>query len=194
MSGGESEDIRRFLEGDEGAFRPIMDRWYRPIVNFLYRCTGNLDDAAELAQETFQTVARRLGDLQDPARFSSWIYKIALNHSRMRLRKMRSRPTEPLEAQTFENNEFKDSFQSLTVSAAFSPEERLSRQEMARVVRVALARIEPKQREVIVLKEYSGLKFHEIAEVLDAPISTIKSRMYLGLESLKREILKIIRP
>ncbi|HNR39360.1 MAG TPA: sigma-70 family RNA polymerase sigma factor [Acidobacteriota bacterium] len=194
MSSGEAEEIRRFLAGDEGAFQAIMNRWHRPIVNFLYRCTGSQDDAAELAQETFQTVARRLGDLKDPARFSSWIYKIALNHSRMRMRKQRNRQMESLDAQTFENNEPKDSYQSLTLNTSLSPEERLSKQEMARVVRQALDRIEPKQREVIVLKEYSGLRFHEIAEVLDAPISTIKSRMYLGLESLRREIIKIIRP
>ena len=47
MSSGEAEEIRRFLAGDEGAFQAIMNRWHRPIVNFLYRCTGSQDDAAE---------------------------------------------------------------------------------------------------------------------------------------------------
>jgi RNA polymerase sigma-70 factor (ECF subfamily) len=139
-------------------------------------------------------VHRRLGDLKDRQSFSSWIYKIALNHSRMRLRRQRGKKTESLEELTFENHELKDHYQSLTSGADSSPEEQFSAGEMQQVVRRALARLDERQREVIVLKEYSGLKFHEIAEVLDAPVSTIKSRMYIGLENLKKEILKIIQP
>jgi RNA polymerase sigma-70 factor (ECF subfamily) len=64
---------------------------------------------------------------------------------------------------------------------------------MAAAVRKALGRLEDRQREVILLKEYGGLKFQEIAETLDIPLSTVKSRMYIGLENLRHEIRKIIR-
>jgi RNA polymerase sigma-70 factor (ECF subfamily) len=194
MKQTDSELIGLILDGDDRAFSELVRRWQRPMVSFLLRITGNLDDAMELAQETFHTVFRRLGGLKDRESFSSWIYKIALNHSRMRLRRQRGRQMDSLEELTFENNELKEHYQSLTVGESYSPEEQFSAGEMERVVRAALARLDEKQREVIVLKEYTGLKFHEIAAVLDAPVSTIKSRMYIGLDNLKKEILKIIHP
>ena len=194
MKQEDAELIGRILDGDDQAFSELVRRWQRPIVSFLLRLSGNMDDAMELAQETFHTVFQRVGGLKDPRSFSSWIYKIALNHCRMRQRRRRGRVMESLEDLSFDNNELKDHYQSLTGNEPFSPEEAFSAGEMERAVRAALSRIDEKQREVIVLKEYTGLKFHEIAEVLDAPVSTIKSRMYLGMENLKREILKIIQP
>ena len=194
MKSEDSEIIERLLQGDAQAFHEMMKRWQQRIVHFLYRQTGNLDDAAELAQETFQTVYQRIGLLKDPDSFSSWLYKIALNHSRMRHRKKRHREMEFLDTSADENGEPPDHFRSLADSGAFSPEEHFSRAEMEAVVRQALSKLEERQREVILLKEYQGLKFIEIARILDTPISTVKSRMYLGLENLKREIMKIVKP
>lgn len=194
MSHDDKELIKQVMDGDERAFAELVRKWQRPLVNFIVKYTGNVDDAQELIQETFRTVYEKLPSLKEPERFSSWIYKIALNQARMHLRRIRNRQTETLEDQTYENNEQKDVFSSFTASEQANPEERFSRQEMARVVRRALRRIDEKQRDVIMLKEYGGLKFTEIAEVLDAPLSTIKSRMYMGMENLKREILKIIEP
>jgi RNA polymerase sigma-70 factor (ECF subfamily) len=186
--------IQRFLEGDEFAFNHLVGKWHRPVLNFLYRYTGNMDDAQELTQETFKTVYEKLSTLKDRERFSSWIYTIALNHSRMRLRKRRSRPVEAIEDYTYDNNEQMDHYTSLTADGSFTPEEKFSQDEMADVVRRALDRLDQKQREVIMLKEYTGLKFSEIAEILGTPLSTIKSRMYIGMENLKKEIIRLIKP
>jgi len=194
MTLDDKELIQRFLEGDEYSFNHLVGKWHRPVLNFLYRYTGNMDDAQELTQETFKTVYEKLATLKNRERFSSWIYTIALNHSRMRLRKRRSRPLEPIEDYTYDNNEQMDHYSSLTADDSFSPEENFSQEEMARLVRRALERLEQKQREVIMLKEYAGLKFAEIAAVLDTPLSTIKSRMYIGMENLKREIIRLIKP
>jgi len=151
-------------------------------------------DVQELMQETFKTVFEKLADLKNRERFSSWIFTIALNHSRMRLRKRRSRPEEAIEDYTHENGEPMAHYHSLGTESSFSPEERFSSDEMAQVVRSALDRLDPRQRDVIMLKEYTGLKFAEIAEVLNTPLSTIKSRMYIGMENLKKEVMKIIKP
>jgi len=194
MRSEDNQIIERLLQGDAQAFPELLKRWQQRIVHFLYRHTGNLDDAVELAQETFQTVHQRIGYLKDRDSFSSWLYKIALNHSRMRMRKNRHREVEFLDTSADENGEPPDHYRSLAEPGAFSPEEQFSRVEMEGVVRQALERLEPRQREVILLKEYQGLKFAEIAQILDTPVSTVKSRMYLGLENLKKEILKIVKP
>jgi RNA polymerase sigma-70 factor (ECF subfamily) len=190
----DKELIARFLQGDTQAFNQLVSKWHRPITNFILRYMGNHDDAQELSQETFTSVYEKLHSLKDWDRFSSWMFTIALNHCRMRLRKQQARPVVALEEKTNENNEQIEHYVSLTSNSSFSPEESFSKDEMAQVVRSALSRLDQKQKEVIVLKEYTGLKFSEIADILDTPLSTIKSRMYIGMENLKKEILKIIRP
>lgn len=194
MINQDAELIERTCSGDEAAFQVLLQRWHRPILNFLLKCTGNQDDAKELVQETFQTVFQKLDKLKDRERFSSWIYKIALNHSRMRQRKRQFRREESIEQTFFEGSDKADHYSALATNGAFSPEETFSRKEMEQVVRQALEKLNEKQREIIVLKEYSGLKFAEIAEIVDCPVSTVKSRMYIGMENLKMEILKIIQP
>lgn len=186
--------IERVIKGDEEAYQDLVNRWRRPVLSFLHRQLGNMDDALEAAQETFRTVYEKLDGLKDRQRFVPWLFKIALNHARMKLRRTGSRKLESLDELISNEERPEQHYQSVTGNSVFSPEEQLSRQEMEQVVRQALARLSHKQREIILLKEYSGLKFHEIAQVLDCPVSTIKSRMYLGLESLKQEIVRIITP
>lgn len=189
----ERNRIQRVLHGDEDAFDELVARWKRPVYNFLLRNAGNPEDAQELLQETFRSVFQKISSLKDLDKFSSWLFAIALNHCRMRFRGGKQSRTDYIEDMAGGDDSGALAV-ALHAGGPSSPEEQFSREEMGRVVRAAVRGLGDKYREVIVLKEYSGLKFTEIAEVLELPLSTVKSRLYLALEQLRKEILKKIKP
>lgn len=186
--------IRQFLGGDDEGFHRLVHNWYKPILGYLSRQTGNVEDARELTQETFRTVYEKLPALKETDRFAPWLYRIALNHFRMRARRKGPRLEDSLDQHMEAGAEPRLGTLFGAQEGVPDPEESLGRADMERCVRLAIERLEPRLREVVLLKEYEGLKFHEIAAVLDCPVSTVKSRMYLGLETLRREIARIVKP
>ena len=160
----DSKIIDRVLDGDTNAFNLLVWQWEKPIYNYIYRMVGNPDDALDLCQESFLKSFRELGTLKDKDRFSSWLYRIAHNVCYSRFRKDKGKTFVELDP---------------NVGASRMPiENRLA-------VEKALGQLPDDQREVVVLKVYHGLKFDEIAAVQDAPVSTVKSRLYMGFDKLK---------
>jgi RNA polymerase sigma-70 factor (ECF subfamily) len=166
------------LLGDAGCFGELIRRWEQKIYGFIRRYVGNSDDARDLTQDTFVKAYQNLDRLSDPARFSSWLYKIALNECRMRFRReKRSRSVSLEEVNTEVNTITRDET---------TPESEFAAKEGVERLKEAFELLPREQREVIIMKEYQGLRFHEISDVLEIPLSTAKSRMYLGLKTLRR--------
>ncbi len=165
------------LEGDGDSFGELFERWHRRIYGLILRYVGNREEAQDLTQDTFIRAYQNLSHLSDPARFSSWLYKIALNECRMRFR--RKRHTSPVALQDCAGVE-------QIVAERATPEAVLVAKESFQTLRKAFRRLPEEQKAVIVMKEYQGLKFHQISEILEVPLSTVKSRMYLGLKTLKK--------
>ncbi|MEE8584458.1 MAG: sigma-70 family RNA polymerase sigma factor, partial [Acidobacteriota bacterium] len=163
--------------GDGACFGELTERWQNRIFRFISRHVGSSEAAQDLTQDTFIKAYRNLARLADHRRFSSWLYKIALNECRMRFRRGKSRLVVPYDEQAE---------LELERSQAPDPERQVQERERAEILRRAFQELPEEQRAVIVMKEYQGLKFHEIAEVLDTPVSTVKSRMYLGLKTLRK--------
>jgi len=156
--------IERILDGDTEAFNLLVRQWEKPIYNFIVRLVGDREGAMDLCQESFMKAYRELGTLKDRDRFSSWLYRIAHNTCFSRLRKDQGKTFVELE-----------------------PETRASRSsiESRLAVEKALQQLPEDQREVVVLKVFQGLKFDEIAAIQGAPVSTVKSRLYMGFEKLR---------
>ena len=169
--------VERAQNGDSGAFNLLMKRWQGRIYRVAYRYFADSDDAKEITQKTFITIYRKLDTLAEPGKFSSWIYRVANNLCLDELKRAGRRKSQPLEhvAETSNGNG--------------TPEKDLESQELGEILQKALMLLPDEQRVVVILKEFEGLKFREIAEILDESENTIKSRMYYGLRSL-REILK----
>ncbi|MDA2923686.1 sigma-70 family RNA polymerase sigma factor [Acidobacteria bacterium AH-259-L09] len=167
------------LQGDTASFGELIERWQQKIYAFICRYVGNVEEAQDLTQDTFTKAYRNLGRLSDPARFSSWLYKIALNECRMRFR--RRRKLQPVSLQDYQDL----SERNLKADTA-TPEAELATKESIRLLREAFADLPEEQKAVILMKEYQELKFHEISEILGVPLSTVKSRMYLGLKTLRK--------
>jgi RNA polymerase sigma-70 factor (ECF subfamily) len=147
----------------------------------IYRIMGSEEEARDLSQETFLRAYRALKAFKGEARFSSWLYQIALNVCRDRMRRKRGRSFVSLD-------ELDEAGQSLPAFTGPSALEIAERNDVARAVSAAVAALPEEQREVIVLKEYQGLTFLEIAEILGLPMSTVKTRLYRGLGQLRERL------
>ena len=182
MGVSDEELVARSVGGDLDSFNQLVRRWERPIHALAYRTLGREEEARDVCQEAFLRAYRSLPGFRGQAKFSSWLYRITLNLCRDWQRRERRSPI-------VASPEGVD----LVAAAAeqgpvVSIEEMVSRNDMSRAVARAMARLPDEQRTAIVLKEYQGLTFQEIADLLDCPLSTVKTRMYQGLTVLRREL------
>lgn len=166
---------------DHAAFARLVERWEGPIQRLCARMTGDLHRAEDLAQEAFTRVFSRRRDFEPSSRFSTWLWRIALNLCHDELRRRQRRPEWSLDAAG--DSEAPGGADSVP-DAAPSPAELTERLEQAELVRRALLRLPETHRTVVVLRHYEGLKFAEIAEVLGIPEGTVKSRLFDALERL----------
>jgi len=163
------ELVEQVLGGRVDAFNLLVWRWQRSLYNFLYRLTGDREQARDLAQETFLKAYTRLKDLRERDKFSAWLFRIAVNLQRSQYR---SRPPE-------------DAWDDLGLGDEPEAPADSATRELRMTVRTLLGRLTPEQREVVVLKVYEGFRFDEIATILDCPASTVKSRLYAAFDQLR---------
>lgn len=171
-----------YRDGDARAFEELVKRHERGVFNFILRSVGRRDIAEELLQDVFLRVIRNASGYQQSAKFTTWLYTIARNICIDRARKKGGRelsldqPVGEGEKQTFLDQVADSSSQLAT-----DHDREVFRQKLEK----ALALLPEEQREVFVMREISDLKFREIAEILDIPVPTVKSRMRYALEALR---------
>jgi RNA polymerase sigma-70 factor (ECF subfamily) len=182
MTGTDEELVARSQEGDVESFNQLILRWERPIHALAYRVIGREEEARDVCQETFLRAYRALPGFKGQARFSSWLYRIALNLCRDWIRRQRRAPMLQMP------EEFDPADLMAEGGPAESIEDLVARRELGAVVARAMARLPDEQRTAIVLKEYHGLTFQEIADLQDCPLSTVKTRLYQGLSVLRRHL------
>ena len=184
MTSTDEELVARSIGGDHDSFNQLILRWERPIYALAYRTIGREEEARDVCQETFLRAFRALPKFRREAKFSSWIYRIALNLCRDWARKERRTPV----VQPPEDMDL------IEMAAAAEPSESIedlvARKDMAERVEQAMTRLPEEQRTAIVLKEYHGLTFQEIADLQGCPLSTVKTRLYQGLTVLRRELAR----
>jgi RNA polymerase sigma-70 factor, ECF subfamily len=178
----DEELVARSVGGDTDSFNQLIKRWERPIYALAYRTLGREEDARDVCQETFLRAFRALGGFKGQAKFSSWLYRIALNLCRDWQRRERRAPVVAAP----------DGVDLVELAGEGEGVERVddavARKDLSRAVAKAMRSLPEDQRTAIVLKEYHGLTFQEIAELLGCPLSTVKTRLYQGLTVLRREL------
>ena len=184
MNWTDEDLVTRSRGGDLESFNQLVLRWERPIYALAYRVIGREEDARDVCQETFLRAFRALPGFKGQAKFSSWVYRIALNLCRDWMRRQRRTPT----VQMPEGADPEEL--AAEGGPAESIEDLVSRRELSAVVAEAMALLPEEQRTAIVLKEYHGMTFQEIAELQGCPLSTVKTRMYQGLSVLRRHLEK----
>jgi RNA polymerase sigma-70 factor, ECF subfamily len=188
MTWTDEELVARSISGDNDSFNELILRWERPIYALAYRTIGREEDARDVCQETFLRAFRALPGFRGQAKFSSWLYRIALNLCRDWVRRERRTPV----VQPPEDMDL------MELAAAREPSESIedlvARKAMTKAVERAMALLPEEQRTAIVLKEYHGLTFQEIADLVGCPLSTVKTRLYQGLTVLRRELVRESAP
>ncbi len=183
MTATDEELVARSIAGDTESFNQLILRWERPIYALAYRQIGREDDARDIVQDAFLRAFRALPGFKGEAKFSSWLYRITLNLCRDFMRRAKRAPFLPVP----EGMELTD-LASTESTRVESVEDVVTREDLSRHVARAMGVLPEEQRSAILLKEYHGLTFQEIAELQGVPLSTVKTRLYQGLTVLRREL------
>jgi RNA polymerase sigma-70 factor (ECF subfamily) len=175
----ESDWVAASQQGDNRAFNRLVLKWEKQIYNLTLRMLQDPGEAEDTTQDVFLAAFRNIRRFRKDAKFSTWLYRIAVNHCLSRLRRRPhgihvSLDAEGSEERVMSRLPSRDSHEGEILS-----EERQSR------VRAALQFLQPEHKAVLELKFFQDLTFEEIAAVVEAPVSTIKSRLYAGLEVMR---------
>jgi RNA polymerase sigma-70 factor (ECF subfamily) len=173
------------MEDDPEAFALLVKRWQGPIQNLCTRMLGDGHRGEDLAQEAFAKVFARRKDYVPSSKFSTFLWRVALNLCYDELRRRNRRRETSFEAGIEEHD--------TAMAEELAPDASLIRHETADRIRAALLSIPETYRSVVVLRHYEDLKFREIGDVLGIPEGTVKSRMAEGLTQLAR-LLDTERP
>jgi RNA polymerase sigma-70 factor (ECF subfamily) len=171
----DEELVRRFRAGDEQAFDLLVARWSAPIFRLACRLTGERDAADDVRQMALLQLYRGLNGFEERARLSTWLQRVVVNlcTDRRRAAALGQRSTDTLEAEAW------------VAPDAPTPGESCANGELAALVARAVLALPVAERVVVVLRHYHDLPFPEIAAIVGAPVSTVKSRMAKGLRSLR---------
>jgi RNA polymerase sigma-70 factor (ECF subfamily) len=176
--------VERALSGDPEAFGEIVRRWERRIFALAFGMLGREEDARDATQETFLSAFRNLRNFRGEARVSSWLHRIAVNQCITRQRRAKVRSETALEDEAEKNA----AVFALPMEA--SPARSAEEVERSIAVRRAVTALPPDLRQVVVMKEFEELTFQEIADALELPLSTVKSRLYTALRQLQMRLKK----
>jgi len=184
MTRTDEELVARSIDGDVESFNQLVLRWERPIYALAYRVIGREEEARDVVQETFLRAFRGIKNFRGQAKFSSWVYRIALNLCRDWIRRERRAPIQATP----------EGVDLVELAAEQGPVESIetlvARHDLSKIVEQAMALLPDEQRTAIILKEYHGMTFQEIADMQGCPLSTVKTRLYQGLTVLRRHLEK----
>jgi len=180
----EEDLLRRCARGDAAAYRELVERLEKPLINFILRFVGERHVAEDLFQETFVRVVKTLGDFRPEASLSTWIHTIARNLSLDWLKAKRRHRETALDAVSSEERGRVIYFKDMLRAGSASPDARAESTEEERRVSQALGSLSPIKREALVLRMYAGLQYSEIARIQNAPVGTVKFRIHEAIRDL----------
>jgi RNA polymerase sigma-70 factor, ECF subfamily len=179
-------------QGLEGPFRELYDLYKDRVYNVCYRITGNATDALDASQETFGILFRKLRDFRFQSKFSSWVYRVAVNAAIDMKRRSQTRRMTSLEALqersgTGRSTRFdpRDEEIEMPISAA-------ARHELEEQIQLTILRLSPKLRAITVLRYVENLSYDQIAETLQISLGTVKSRLARAHDVLDRELTPVL--
>ena len=176
--------VERALTGDAEAFGEIVRRWERRIFALAYGMLGREEDARDATQETFLAAFRNLRGFRGEAKVSSWLHRIAVNQCISRQRRAKVRSESALE------DEHENALSGFAAPFSHSPSHVAEGRQETVAVRRAINSLPVELRQVVVMKEFEELTFREIADTLELPLSTVKSRLYTALKQLQMRLQK----
>ena len=178
--------------GDVDAFRPLVEKHQKKMLNIAYRMMGDYEAASEVVQDAFLQAYKAIRKFRGEARFSTWLCRIVINLSKNRIKQMKTRLERegvsldaPIET---EDGQVPHDPPAQEPSAL----EQMERKEVERAVQVCINALDNDYREVLVLRDIQGLSYDEIGEILKIPGGTVKSRLFRARDALKEGLKKVL--
>lgn len=181
-----------YKDGDKNAFEMLYRRYEKPVLNLIYRMVMDASEAESLCQETFYRVVKARKRYKATAQFKTWLFQIALNLSRDRLRRMKHRAHLSLNAQIQPQNEAGMELQDRLSDPNPGAAANLESGQLESLVKAAITSLPEEEHLVVVMKEYQGMPYSEIAEIMDCPVGTLKSHNHRAHKKLKKILSKYI--
>jgi RNA polymerase sigma-70 factor, ECF subfamily len=180
--------VRRVQAGEKGAFDLLVRKYQHKLTSVISRYVGDWSECQDVAQESFVRAYRALGNFRGESAFYTWLYKIAINTAKNWLVSQGRRP--PTEDVQVEDAEHLDA--AVRLKDGSTPERELLRQEIERTVTRAVDALPDELRQAITLREVDGLSYEEIAETMNCPIGTVRSRIFRAREAIDEQLKPLL--
>jgi RNA polymerase sigma-70 factor (ECF subfamily) len=178
----DEELIARFQDGDNYAFDLLVKRYKDPLLNFIFRFVGEKNEAEDIVQETFLRLFKNKHYYKEIAKFSTWIYTIAGNLAKTELRKRKRR-------KLFSISHYMSTEKDYDIpDDTTSPESDTNTLITDKIIQKAIDKLSPKFKQVIILRDVQGFSYEEIAEIVNIPLGTVKSRVNRARLKLQEDL------
>jgi RNA polymerase sigma-70 factor (ECF subfamily) len=175
----DSEIVRQARSGDAAAFDELMRRYKRPVLNFIFRMLNNAEDADDVAQDVFVRVYQNLDIYRPETKFSTWLFALARNAAIDRIRWRGRHQTESIES-------------APEIIASSGTAEEVHAHEVGDQIAAAVAKLPEDQKTAIVLSEYHGMSYAEIAGVMHCSEKSVESRLYRAKQTLRASLRHLL--
>ena len=180
--------VERAVAGDQRAFELLVIKYQRRIERLIGRMVRDVDLVEDIAQETFIRAYRALAQFRGEAQFYTWLYRIAVNTAKKALVDMRRNPLVSESALRSSDDEDETSGVENELTSAETPETVLAAKEIAAAVNAAMEALPEELRQAVTLREIEGLSYEEIAEVMNCPIGTVRSRIFRARDAISAKV------
>jgi RNA polymerase sigma-70 factor (ECF subfamily) len=182
----DEELIFKFQNGNTDAYTEIVGRYKDRLTNYIFRYVGSYDECDDIVQDTFVKVYTSKHLYREVAKFSTWIYTIAINLAKTKLAKAQKYKTFSI------SNAYDDEDKDFDIpDDAFTPDVDANSKFLSKHIQKALSQINENYRELVILRDIEDMSYEEIVEMTGLPMGTVKSRINRGREKLQ-ELLKDI--
>lgn len=187
----DAEAIRRCQQGDKDGFDELVEKYHKKVYNLAYRFVGDSEEANDLAQEIFVAAYQNLKKFRGDSKFSTWLFQIATNRGKNRFKYLKRRGHFANKTQT-EGDEERDSYQRAIPDYSTNPETLLAGKQIQKIVQDAINELDPDHKEIVILRDIEGFSYEEIAEILNLPEGTTKSRLHRARMVVKEKLKRVL--
>ena len=182
----------RYCDGDAAAFETLYGRYEKPLFDFIFRMVPDVAEAEGLFQETYFRLVRAKKKYRATAQFKTWLFQIAMNLCRDRMRRMKHRSHLSLNSPLFSKSDDRAEVQDLVSDPSSPVDKSVEAVELETAVKGAVGSLPEDEHLIVVLREYQGLKYSEIAEIMSRPIGTLKSLNHRAHERLRSALARYL--
>ena len=184
--------VERTVAGDQRAYELLVLKYQRRIERLIGRMVRDTDLVADIAQESFIRAYRALPQFRGDSAFYTWLYRIAVNTAKKALVDLKRDPTVTEAALASSDDDDETSHRALEPSDMATPDALLASKEIASTVNAAIEALSEDLRQAITLREIEGLSYEEIADVMNCPIGTVRSRIFRAREAISAKVKPLL--